>query len=70
MNIPNEPIKAHVVGIGGGSEHHLAVSSRGLNSAYCKGMRTHRAYKVSEDLGTITCQKCKARAVKLGLIKA
>lgn len=70
MNTPNEPIKAHVVGIGGGSEYHLAISSTGLSRAYCKGMRTHRAFKVSDDLGTITCQKCKARAVKLGLIKS
>lgn len=70
MNNTNEPLIAQVVGIGNGSERHLSTSRTGLLNAYCKGMRTHRAFKVSDDLSTISCDKCKARAIKLGLIKS
>lgn len=71
-NQPNQTSKPAVVKIGRGIETHLAMPTAWLvrPSAYCKGLRTHRAFTVSADLSTITCAKCRARAVALGLIAA
>lgn len=49
-----------VVKIGQGSQLHLAQDAT-RPVAFCKGLRTHRAYKVGEDLSLVTCAKCKAR---------
>jgi hypothetical protein len=62
--------KPAVVKIGHGLELHLALATTSRPTAYCKGLRAHRAFKVSADLSTISCAKCRAKAVHLGLLPA
>ena len=64
---------ASVVKIGRGKEWHLANPTSAFLArpfAFCKGLRMHRAFTVSLDLSTITCAKCRSRAVALGYVKA
>lgn len=58
-----------VVKIGKGKETHLAVNPGIRAVAYCKGMRVHRAFVVSDDLNRITCEKCLHQARRLGLVQ-
>lgn len=57
------------VKIGHGRQIHLALESA-RPFAFCKGLRVHRARKISDDLKAITCATCRARAVALGLLAA
>jgi len=71
MSNPTAPAAPTVVMVGRGRELHLSLpSAAGRPSAYCKGLRTHRAFTVSADLTAVTCANCRARAVALGYIKA
>ena len=72
MTQPTPTRPPSVVMIGRGKELHLALPSSvaGRPSAYCKGLRAHRAFTVSADVSKVTCAKCRARAVALGYINA
>lgn len=70
MHTTNQPpAQPSVVKIGKGNETHLALTTS-RPDAFCKGVRVHRAFKVSSDLSTISCAKCRAKAIALGLIVA
>lgn len=66
---PTQTSEHVVVRVGFGKESHLATVV-GRPFAFCKGLRAHRARKLSDNLATITCSKCRNRAVALGLIAA
>jgi len=70
MHTTNQPpAQPSVVKIGHGKETHLSLSTS-RPDAFCKGVRVHRAFTISLDLSTISCAKCRARAIALGLLPA
>jgi hypothetical protein len=71
MLTPNEnPPTPCVVKIGGGREYHFSFEQKPRAFAFCKGLRSHRAIKITDNLSVITCAKCRAKAISLGLITA
>jgi hypothetical protein len=65
MNAPTSlPI---AVKIAGGKHVHLALRGSYL-SAFCKGLRTHRAIDIKVSLECIDCKKCRKKAESLGLV--
>ena len=70
MTQPNATRPPSVVMIGRGRELHLALpSSSGRPSAYCKGLRVHRAFDFGSNIADVTCSKCRSRAIALGYVK-
>jgi hypothetical protein len=64
---PATPAAPAAIKIGQGREIHFTYEAH-RPSAFCKGGRVHRARLYSNDLGKLTCAKCRARAVALGLL--
>ena len=70
MRNPNKnPPVPCVVKVGAGREYHFSFDQKPRAAAFCKGLRSHRSIKITDDLAAITCSKCRAKAISLGLIQ-